>query len=201
MTTNESPDRETPEHLNLDDQPAWGDAPTTPPAGSGSEPGPGYGEPSASRFGEQPGSGTGTGADAASGPQAPTNPGARFFDRMHRLGMVRPDPGQGRMLAGVAAGIARRYGIDPLPVRIAFVLASLVGGLGVLLYGLGWMFLPQPDGRIHAQEILRGRITAGFVGALLTILVVAHHVLPFLVVALVIWMVVHHRRTSRTQAA
>jgi phage shock protein PspC (stress-responsive transcriptional regulator) len=107
----------------------------------------------------------------APGPQAvpPGGPGvARFFDRIRAFGAVRPD--EGRWAAGVAAGLARRWGIDPLLVRGGFVLLALFGGVGLLLYGLGWLFLPHPDGRIHAQEVLRGTVTAGFVGGLVAVL-------------------------------
>ena len=89
----------------------------------------------------------------------------QFFDRVRGYGAVRPD--DGRWAAGVAAGLARRWGLDPLLVRGAFVLLTIFGGFGLFLYGLGWLFLPQPDGRIHAQEVLRGTVTAGFVGGVL----------------------------------
>ena len=119
----------------------------------------------------------------ASGPQAPPPPPpptdpqpvppggpgvAQFFDRIRAFGAVRPD--DGRWAAGVAAGLARRWGVDPLLVRGGFVVLALFGGIGLLLYGLGWLFLPHPDGRIHAQEVLRGTVTAGFVGGLLAVL-------------------------------
>jgi phage shock protein PspC (stress-responsive transcriptional regulator) len=133
---------------------------------------------------------------------APTTsaPGARFFDRIRGLEIVRPDAGPDRWVAGVAAAVARRYGVDPLVVRIGFAVACLAGGLGVLLYGLGWMLLPHTDGRIHAQEVLTGRVTAGFVGALLAILAVTHRVIPLLVVALIVVLVVRHRRSTRPTA-
>ncbi len=48
-----------------------------------------------------------------------------------------------RKIAGVAAAIARRYAIDPVLVRVAFVVATICsGGAGVLLYLLGWLLLP-----------------------------------------------------------
>ncbi|MBA3264401.1 MAG: PspC domain-containing protein, partial [Thermoleophilaceae bacterium] len=50
-----------------------------------------------------------------------------------RLGTLRRDRPQ-RWLAGVCAGIARRYGIDPALVRLAFVVAAAAGGFGVALY-------------------------------------------------------------------
>src|ERR671938_610715 len=101
----------------------------------------------------------------------PGGPGvAAFFDRIRRYGAVRPD--DGRWFAGVAAGLARRWGVDPLLVRGGFVILTISGGVGLLLYGLGWLFLPHPDGRIHAQEVLRGVVTAGFIGGLLLVALV-----------------------------
>ena len=54
-------------------------------------------------------------------------------------------------------------------MRGAFVVLTLFGGVGLFLYGVGWLFLPHPDGRIHAQEVLRGVVTAGFVGGALCV--------------------------------
>ena len=49
------------------------------------------------------------------------------------------------MIAGVALGLARRLGVDPVIVRIAFVVLSFAGAVGVLLYGALWVLLPSPD--------------------------------------------------------
>jgi signal transduction histidine kinase len=49
----------------------------------------------------------------------------------------------GRVLAGVARGLADHLGIDVLYVRLAFVVLAAVGGAGILTYGLFWVFAPQ----------------------------------------------------------
>ena len=49
----------------------------------------------------------------------------------------------GRVLAGVARGLADHLGVDVLLVRLAFVLLAAAGGAGVVLYGLFWVFAPQ----------------------------------------------------------
>jgi phage shock protein PspC (stress-responsive transcriptional regulator) len=55
-------------------------------------------------------------------------------------------PQEGRKIAGVAAAVARRYDLDPVLVRVAFVAAAITG-VGVPLYILGWGLLPgQPTG-------------------------------------------------------
>lgn len=68
-------------------------------------------------------------------------------------------PRKGRKFAGVAAGIGYRYGIDPVIVRVAFVVAAFYGGAGIVLYLLGWLFLPEQDDEVSPFEsmISRGR--------------------------------------------
>jgi signal transduction histidine kinase len=66
-------------------------------------------------------------------------------------GTLRRDRGEG-WLGGVAAGIARRYGIDVSLVRLAFVVATAAGGVGVAAYALGWLLIPAGDsGSAHAR--------------------------------------------------
>jgi phage shock protein PspC (stress-responsive transcriptional regulator) len=47
------------------------------------------------------------------------------------------------VIAGVAAGIATYLGIDPLFVRLAFVVASFFNGFGILVYVVAWLVMPQ----------------------------------------------------------
>lgn len=46
------------------------------------------------------------------------------------------------VLGGVAAGLARHLAMPVLAVRVFFVLAAVLGGLGVALYAGLWLFLP-----------------------------------------------------------
>lgn len=50
-----------------------------------------------------------------------------------------------RKVAGVAGGIARHLDIDPLLVRIAFVILTFFGGGGIVLYGVAWILVPEED--------------------------------------------------------
>jgi phage shock protein PspC (stress-responsive transcriptional regulator) len=52
-------------------------------------------------------------------------------------------PYQDRMLAGVAAGLARYFDVDPVIVRIAFVVLTVVGGAGIPLYLAGLLLIPE----------------------------------------------------------
>ena len=52
-------------------------------------------------------------------------------------------PFQGRMLAGVAEGLGRYFGVDTTIVRIAFVILTVVGGAGIPLYLAGLLLIPD----------------------------------------------------------
>jgi len=52
-------------------------------------------------------------------------------------------PQEGRMVAGVAAGIAERFDIPVGVVRVGFVVLSFFGGFGVLAYLVGWLLIPE----------------------------------------------------------
>jgi phage shock protein PspC (stress-responsive transcriptional regulator) len=66
-------------------------------------------------------------------------------------------PRSGKVIAGVAAGIGRRYGVDPVIVRVALVVSAVYGGAGVLFYLLGWLFLAAQGDEVSPAEALLGR--------------------------------------------
>lgn len=54
--------------------------------------------------------------------------------------------GSDRILGGVCSGLAAGLHVDPLWIRIAFVLLALVQGIGVLLYVVLWVVMPERAG-------------------------------------------------------
>jgi phage shock protein C len=48
-----------------------------------------------------------------------------------------------QVIAGVCGGLGRYLGIDPVVIRIAFVVLALVGGSGILAYIIGWLVIPE----------------------------------------------------------
>jgi phage shock protein PspC (stress-responsive transcriptional regulator) len=59
-----------------------------------------------------------------------------------QAGLVRPQ--EGRVLAGVIAGLGRRVGLDPWPARLLFVLILLiVPGSQLLIYPVLWILMPN----------------------------------------------------------
>jgi len=71
-------------------------------------------------------------------------------------GTLRRDRDAG-WLGGVAAGVARRYGIDVSLVRLAFVVATAAGGIGVAAYALGWLLIPAGGSGPARVRIRTGR--------------------------------------------
>ncbi|MCB7135939.1 PspC domain-containing protein [Cellulosimicrobium marinum] len=55
-------------------------------------------------------------------------------------------PRQGRVIAGVCAGIARRFGWSPTVVRVVTVVSLLLPGPQVLAYLVLWLLMPEDRG-------------------------------------------------------
>lgn len=49
---------------------------------------------------------------------------------------------QNKIVAGVASGLAEYFDIDPVLVRLLFVLLTFQGGLGILAYIILWIVVP-----------------------------------------------------------
>lgn len=61
------------------------------------------------------------------------------------------------MIAGVAGGVGRWLGVDPVVVRVVLVVLALFGGSGLVLYALGWLFVPEEGDATSAAQQLADR--------------------------------------------
>ena len=61
-----------------------------------------------------------------------------------------------RKIAGVAGGLGRSFGVDPVLLRVGFVILALFGP-GVVLYLLSWLLLPSDGDEVSAAESLIGK--------------------------------------------
>ena len=61
--------------------------------------------------------------------------------RMAQQGLVRPRTG--RFLAGVCAGLAKRFGMKPGVVRLLFVVSIVLPGPQFLVYIALWILMPS----------------------------------------------------------
>ncbi len=48
-----------------------------------------------------------------------------------------------KKIAGVCSGVAKYFGIDPTVVRIAWALLVLLFGVGIFLYLVCWLLMPD----------------------------------------------------------
>lgn len=60
-----------------------------------------------------------------------------------RRGLVRPR--RGRLVAGVAAGLAQRFGMSAALVRILFVASMLLPGPQIVVYLVLWIIMPNEE--------------------------------------------------------
>ncbi len=67
-----------------------------------------------------------------------------------------------RWIGGVAGGLAEHLGAPVWIVRATFVLAALLGGIGLVAYALMWVFLPLDPDRPAATPGTAGRSTSGW---------------------------------------
>ena len=76
-----------------------------------------------------------------------------LYAALRRPGVARTS--HGRWFAGVAGGIARWLGVDPLVVRAGFILFGLFFGVGLGLYLVLVLFLPDEQGSIRLEQALK----------------------------------------------
>jgi phage shock protein PspC (stress-responsive transcriptional regulator) len=57
--------------------------------------------------------------------------------------LVRPARGQGRVIAGVCAALANRFGMSPGTVRLLFVLSCIFPGPQFIVYLALWAVIPS----------------------------------------------------------
>jgi phage shock protein C len=71
-----------------------------------------------------------------------------------------------KVVAGVCGGVGRYLGVDPVLLRIAFIILALANGLGVIAYVVAWVAIPEerpgqplapaPEGRRETGRLVLG---------------------------------------------
>jgi phage shock protein PspC (stress-responsive transcriptional regulator) len=65
---------------------------------------------------------------------------------------------EGKVIAGVCAGLGDSTGMDPVVFRIVFVVLALFGGAGFFVYLLGWVLIPLDTAPSTRGESLLSRL-------------------------------------------
>ncbi|GGO84343.1 hypothetical protein GCM10011584_01660 [Nocardioides phosphati] len=120
-----------------------------------------------------------------------------------------------RHVAGVAGGLARHLDVDPILIRVGFVVLTIFGGTGLFLYGALWILLPDdnegdramidldPRNRSLAVLVVGALAAVGFLGDVLGFR--GDHdgfffpAIPLLVVGAIAFVVLRKREWRRAQ--
>ena len=78
-------------------------------------------------------------------------PGSSQFRNSTRRRLFR-DP-DNTVIGGVCSGIGHYFGIDPIWIRLAFIIAVLTLGTGVLLYIILWIIIPKAKSSLDRLEM------------------------------------------------
>jgi phage shock protein PspC (stress-responsive transcriptional regulator) len=70
------------------------------------------------------------------------------MERMSSIWTIRRSATDAK-IAGLCGGVAKHWGVDPVLVRVGWVLLALSGGVGLILYLAGWLLIPV-EGREKA---------------------------------------------------
>jgi phage shock protein PspC (stress-responsive transcriptional regulator) len=85
---------------------------------------------------------------------------------------LRRGGGKDKVLAGVCHGAGRYFDVDPVIFRIVLAVLTLTGGIGLIIYGMGWLVIPQEgEDESEAHHLLSGRIEGAPLTAVLMALV------------------------------
>ena len=96
------------------------------------------------------------------------------FDR-HRF-VRRHD---GRIVAGVAVGLGDALEVDPNVIRCGFLVLTLAGGVGVLLYGAAWLFVRSDDSTSVRTRPSDAIATVAFAAVVLGLLLLMRAIGPW----------------------
>src|SRR6476660_3624687 len=89
-------------------------------------------------------------------------------DQIRDLGRLRRSV-RDRKVAGVAGGLGRHLDIDPVILRVAFVVLVFFGGAGLIVYAACWLLVPEegsPTTPFHLDDRTRtvALVVAGILG-------------------------------------
>ena len=77
-----------------------------------------------------------------------------IHETLGRDGLIRPL--DGRVLGGVCAGLGRRFGLDPWPARLLFILLLMViPGSQIIVYPILWILMPSESSAWHPAPVPR----------------------------------------------
>ncbi|RBM19543.1 hypothetical protein DEH69_10605 [Streptomyces sp. PT12] len=75
-----------------------------------------------------------------------------------------------KVIGGVCGGFGRCYNLDPVIVRVPLAVLSVIGGVGLVVYGVAWLLVPfEKEEENEGRRMLSGRVEGPGLTALLFI--------------------------------
>ena len=143
---------------------------------------------------------------AGPGPGGPDEGPRVTRDEVRDLGRLRRSRTD-RKVAGVAGGLARHLDIDPVILRVAFVVLVFFGGAGLILYAACWLLVPEEGSStapLHLDD--RSRSVALVIAGVIALTALVGHSLgrfgfpwPLAVVALAAVLYLTRRDARRAE--
>lgn len=104
------------------------------------------------------------------------------------------------LLTGVASGIAEYYNIDPILIRLAFLISALFFGLGLIVYI--FMYIIMPDSKSHSRKFSSKDFFAFFLIIIGTLylcrnffgLNINRYIMPLLLIGIGLFIVDHQSK-------
>jgi signal transduction histidine kinase len=87
---------------------------------------------------------------------------AAMASRKRRIGVIEAED---RKLLGVCASLARQFNVSAAFVRIAFIVLTIAGGVGVALYGLAYIVMTSPEAALDPTAVAQQAVASWREGA------------------------------------
>ncbi|WP_067437476.1 PspC domain-containing protein [Nocardioides jensenii] len=146
------------------------------------------------------------GTEAPYGPQPENDQGPRVSgEQMRDLSALRRSTWD-KHVAGVAGGLGRHFDVDPVIIRVAFVVLTFFGGAGLIIYVACWLLVPEDTGQratVHLDARSRNVALLG-VGVLAGLALIGDawgpgwFPWPLFVIGLIAWVVLARRDRNRS---
>lgn len=63
------------------------------------------------------------------------------------------------IIAGVCSGLAAHFNLDPMIVRLIFIISVFFGGVGILIYAILWVVMPEAKSSVQKLEMAGSPVT------------------------------------------
>ena len=94
---------------------------------------------------------------------------------------------ENRVIAGVAGGIAEYFNIDPVIIRMVFILLLFAGGMGIIIYLLAWILVPENPGSSLMVRQTRGSVILGLILLIIGIAFLFRNIFRWVVHFNIVW--------------